>query len=287
MSSILDALKKLEQEKAGEANPASEAFDETLAEDELLGRRLRGEHMTVRLTPTTMLLGGGVFAVVLVAFSVVVVLVVVRSTDRPLPPQHVSQVEAMSPAPPAPPDGPGREPQEAVVPDETGPVQPMDVAELVEPPTVEEIVDPPLPPPRPAERPAELEQPVFVRPPSVPVPDPEPQRSYRVEFEPPPQGRSEGRVVAQPPPPAPTEPVELSKLPVLTDSERDRLGLPELKINFVSEGSRSRPRPNAVINLQRVYLYEVIPNTNARLIAVSLHGIGIDVGGQRYLVTNR
>jgi hypothetical protein len=76
----------------------------------------------------------------------------------------------------------------------------------------------------------------------------------------------------------------LSILPVLTNSQREDLGLPELTINFVGMPTKRQPRPSALINLQKVYVGERIPGTSARLIGVEMHGIGIEVSGQQFFV---
>jgi hypothetical protein len=83
---------------------------------------------------------------------------------------------------------------------------------------------------------------------------------------------------------APIGEVDLRTLPMLSESERIRLGLPPLKINIVGLPTKRQPRPSALINFEKVYLGEYIKNTNARLIAVELHGVGIEVAGHRYLM---
>ena len=78
------------------------------------------------------------------------------------------------------------------------------------------------------------------------------------------------------------EKVELEKLPLLTESERVRLGLPPIKINIVGVPNNRTPRASALINMQKVYVGENIPNTEARLIDVDLHGVGLEIRGKRY-----
>ncbi|MFO7974679.1 MAG: hypothetical protein R6V12_08595 [Candidatus Hydrogenedentota bacterium] len=78
--------------------------------------------------------------------------------------------------------------------------------------------------------------------------------------------------------------VDIMELPELTEAVRRRLGLPEITVNVVGRPSKYRPQPSAMINFNRVVLNEFIPGTNAKLIGVSLHGIGIAVGQERYFV---
>ena len=82
--------------------------------------------------------------------------------------------------------------------------------------------------------------------------------------------------------PAPIENVPLEKLPLLTESERVRLGLPPIKINIVGMPNGRTTRASALINMQKVYVGENIPDTDARLFDVDLHGIGLEVRGKRY-----
>lgn len=78
--------------------------------------------------------------------------------------------------------------------------------------------------------------------------------------------------------------VNLSALPTLSESERLRLDLPKLKINIVGLPTKRQPHPSALINLNKVYVGENIPNTDARLIAVELRGVGIEVNGRKYFL---
>jgi len=80
------------------------------------------------------------------------------------------------------------------------------------------------------------------------------------------------------------EEVDILSLPELTVSDKARLGLPDITVNVVGRPSRYRPQPSAMINFNRVLLNDYIPGTDARLIGVSVHGIGIEIGGARYFV---
>ena len=83
------------------------------------------------------------------------------------------------------------------------------------------------------------------------------------------------------------EPVPLNKLPVLTPSEETRLGLPSITINTVAAPNERQPRPAALVNYSLVYLGETVPGTNARLFAVDVLGIGLEVNGTKYFLPKR
>ena len=80
---------------------------------------------------------------------------------------------------------------------------------------------------------------------------------------------------------------EIDKLPILSESVRVRLGLPALKINIVGIPNTRNPRASTLINMQKVFQGETIPGTSARLMAVDLRGVVLDVNGQRYFLPRR
>jgi hypothetical protein len=108
-------------------------------------------------------------------------------------------------------------------------------------------------------------------PDTTPLPEPVPPQPARTEDTTLPKAVSPGEV-------------DILSLPELTDSARRRLRLPEITVNVVGRPSKYRPQPSAMINFNRVVLNEFIPGTDARLIGVSVHGIGIQVGQERYFV---
>lgn len=154
-----------------------------------------------------------------------------------------------------------------------------------------------MPDPEPA-RPAPRAQTARVEPrPVYTTPEPEPARvlardmhTSPVEYEAPserppaaPRSADSGPSRTQAGSVADNE-VDILSLPELTLSVSARLGLPEITVNVVGRPSRYRPQPSAMINFNRVLLNDYIPGTEARLIGVSVHGIGIDVRGERYFV---
>jgi hypothetical protein len=78
-------------------------------------------------------------------------------------------------------------------------------------------------------------------------------------------------------------PKDIRDLPPLRSAERARFGLESLKINMLREPSKNRPRGSVIINLKKVYLDERIPGTSARLVGVVSHGIALEVGSEREL----
>lgn len=90
---------------------------------------------------------------------------------------------------------------------------------------------------------------------------------------------------AIPNPPSPA-PVDLSALPSLNTADRDRWGLAGLQVNMPLPANKNRPIASAIINMKTVRVGERIPNTKATLIAVDMRSIGIEIEetGQRFRV---
>lgn len=80
------------------------------------------------------------------------------------------------------------------------------------------------------------------------------------------------------------EPVNIQTLPVMKTSDKIRLGLDRLQLNVLREASAKNPYALAIINLNKVYVGEIIPGTSVRLIDVKTHGIAVEVlgTGERY-----
>jgi len=77
------------------------------------------------------------------------------------------------------------------------------------------------------------------------------------------------------------EGIDFSLLPVLSDADRARLGLPELRVNMTLPASKTRPRGSAVINIKQVFLGQTIGNTNVKLVAVEKSGVAIEATSTR------
>ncbi len=328
MSSILEALQKLEEEKARAADSADANLDPETAEDELFGRgRSGGGGAAIELTPVRLLLFAGAFGALVVVIAIGVALVITRTVTP-----GVSHAEGPQPASSA------AAPSVPATPSATEETASADAAPLLmdEPEddenSIQDEVDNggdtsaeetmPVGHPSRYDAPTDTRQEVARADGPTPPPRPEPQQESRPEPRPEPIERAEPDYVErqhteppretprpnerpQPqqhtwderewtPPPQPTPPPERttpsrpadpSSLPVLSRSEQNRLGLPDIRINFVSQASKTQPRPSALINYNKVYVDEIIPDTNARLIGVTLRGIGIEVNGQQFFVT--
>lgn len=342
MSSILDALKKLEEEKAAkQASAALTPAEEEAVESADLIEGLRHSPSQpaegIHLSPKLLLGGGFALVVVLIGVSAMVSLAVVRSNTAS---SGASQQVASAPAPASaartdataavtnsPAETPASPPETSPAPVDTS-VEPETapspaVAEAPTPPAtaVAEATPEPEPEPSPAPEaseapaPASAEQAVQVAAVAAPTPDPAPVSS------PTPAPTPEAAPVAAPTPEASVEvaapaaapaeaapmpstapeesatvpeeapvartdpgPVNLRELPLLRNSERVQYGLEDLRLNMIREATPQRPEAMAIINLNKVYVGEMVPATGARLIAVERHGVGIEVGGKRFYV---
>ncbi len=262
MSSILDALRKLEQEKATrEQSVASTPVRELALEPEL---DLSGERRR-RSSPakTAFLLLGGGLVTVGIGAGVVAAAVMVSRRDAP-----VQRVAASPPSQAAALSTTVKPVQVAAPDDELDAAEskPVKVASAAAPKqvTAKKPEAQPKPAPGPAPATAKLE-------PALPAPE-----------------KPSNAVKNDPPPPASTAAgIDIEKLPILSESVRVRLALPPLTINIVGIPNSRNPRASALINMQKVYVGENIPGTSARLIDVSLRGVSVDVNGQRYFLSRR
>lgn len=260
MSSILDALRKLEQEKAGREKSASTTPVRELMlnpEDiDLPEARRRGS------SPAKLgvLLLSGVLVTLGIGAGVVAAAMMVSRREAPV------QKLAVTP-PPAPVTTTIKPVQvDAAVdePKETAPPAKVVVATAPKQVSVPKVETQPKSALAPA---AATPAVINPRPADVPA-----------------QSKPEA---AQPVAAASAKPqatTDIDKLPVLSEAERVRLGLPPLTINIVGIPNSRNPRASALINMQKVYVGENIPGTSARLMDVGLRGVCVDVNGQRYFL---
>ena len=211
MSSILDALKKLEAEKA-EANKPVEAFDGDGGDDIIKRSPLRSR-MTIKISPTMIAVGMGAFVLLCMAASVGVSMMLLKPaeptviaqaappavTSPPVPPvqpqpqQTVSPTQAPSPMPPA--SQPVAEPAAPATPpptEERAPVEQVVAHKAeVEVPTV-----PVAAVEKPAQKPVELSPAI-----AETKPEPAPQRTPVKPTKP----AQEAKPIPEPEPAAPVE----------------------------------------------------------------------------------
>jgi hypothetical protein len=130
------------------------------------------------------------------------------------------------------------------------------------------------PPPQPLPQPAAAPAPPEAMPPSTAAPDRAPREPEAAVQAP----------LHQSEIPLSTE--ELRMLPMLRSAARMRHGLENLKLNVLREAGENRPDGLAIINLNKVYIGERIPETRAILIGVEYRGIGIEIieSGERFYV---
>lgn len=264
MSSILDALRKLEQEKATreEVAAASPVRQLALEEDYDLDRDREPKSYTKVIVVSVVALlvlasiGAGATAAVSIGLR----------RNEPIQQQVASAVPV---APPAP-----QQPQTNTT------VQPVEVPDAPKESVAPEVKPVKVVTAAPKEIPAKKTEPATAKPKSEPAPV---------------KPAAAPVVVATNTKPATETPAEaakpaeddIDKLPILSESVRVRLGLPALRINIVGIPNNRNPRASALINMQKVFQGETIPGTSARLMSVDLRGVVLDVNGQRYFLPRR
>lgn len=295
MSSILDALKKLEEEKARQQS-------NSLGPGEMDLLRSPTQHGQVKAN-TKLFIGLGLGALLLVIISVSVSVALMRQ-GAPNTPNVVASVTPTPPATPTTnavdttneekaleeqaPKTPTEEPVVVASEAEPAPIAPaptsapapaapaeeapVQLAQATPKPTpvVSEPVQPAPAPtpvveaPKPAPTPLiAQERPVTVRKPEPPrytAPEPKPRRSFG--------------------------PVDMDALPMMNHADRDRMGLTELKINLLRPPGERRPIGLAILNLDKVYVGDKIPGSSARLVGVNIHGIAVEstTSGAQYFI---
>ena len=258
MSSILDALRKLEQEKA-----VRERTDEPVSVRELTLEPEFGDdsrHAGPAPLKAVILALGALLVVVGIGAGLIAAGTMVARHDTP-----VQRVVATAPAP-----------QKQL----TTTVKPVQVAANAKVPVPSAPTASAVPPPKPApaKKPDPPAAPKSAAPPVAPAVKPAPPVA-------PPAAPA--AVPAKEAPAAPVGETDIDKLPILSESVRVRLGLPPLKINIVGIPNSRNPRASALINMQKVYVGETVPGTSARLLDVNLRGVSLDINGQRYFLSRR
>lgn len=316
MSSILDALNKLEQEKAqAEQEEIDRDIDPQQAVRELVGG-LASPGRTVRLTPAALVVGGLLFMGGMIAISVGVT-VAILGGDRPAPEPETAPVAAETSAIPEPTPlaaEPEPEPEfvAAVVPPASYQSEPKTVpakppaAGSTEAPVVETRVASVAPvaaqsEPAPASETAPPDtQAVPAQAPVEPAVQAPAPVAREVDADPEPVVEEPALAVARPAPaPAPflepepePEPqperspvvTDIRKLPPLTLAVQRRYGAEPILINMISPASANRPYAYAIINRIKVTVGDYIGGSRLKLVDVENHGIAVEAGSDRYYV---
>ena len=264
MSSILDALRKLEQEKATreEVVAATPVRQLALEPDYDLDRDREPKSYTKTIVVSVVALlvlasiGAGAAAAVSIGMR----------RNEPIQ-QHVAS--AVPVAPPA-----TQQSQTNTT------VQPVDVPDAPKESAVAETKPVKVVTAAPKETPAKKTEPAPAKPKPETAPVVKPAATPVVAM---------NKVPAAEAPAEAAKPAEdeIDKLPILSESVRVRLGLPALKINIVGIPNNRNPRASALINMQKVFQGETIPGTSARLMTVDLRGVVLEVNGQRYFLPRR
>ncbi len=249
MSSILEALKKLESEKD---IPLPLEATVAATPDFTSATRLR-DHSDPATPSRTMpalvwVLGGGMFTLMVIGVAVLFMMLLLQR-EHPSQTGIATSVAAIPVPPPAMP------------PTNTTAVPPAADGATTAP---EAMVVTPVTLPKPAQetRPA---------PPPAPKPAPRPVKTPEARL-----------------PVANTEPIpaDIRTLPMLTRTERTQYRLDGVQLNMLNVAGPTRPIGNAFINLEKVFIGEILPGSNAKLIGVKSYGIAIEIQstGQRYYI---
>jgi hypothetical protein len=291
MSTILDALRKVERDKKAAHRKHTAHVDDATAARELVGGYNR--KATLELSAKHLMLGLGLAAFAIIGVSVglsswvasptadVQVATVTPVESLPIPPREeepvvevqnavtVPEAPLPPPVPPAPPvseqQAPVSAPVTVAVPDPI-PTPPASAADDVTAGAIPAVVSEDLAP-------------------EAVLPEPEvTERQYPLPQEP--------MVVAT----APEEPVNVQRvpydpsqrasLPLMNETDKRRHGLGDMKINMVRPVNDNNPYASAIINLVPVQIGESIPNSTVRLIGVDIDGIVVETvaAGERYVI---
>ena len=292
MSSILDALNKLEREKAA-AKTIDLEVDPALAARELLGQDILRDKVAVQVRPANLILTIMAFALVLVGLSVWISTRMVARQAPVVPaaslaPERVvaERAEALLHEPESGPEG------EVAVLEFTNVGMVAPIPELAKAPVdANPIADTPAPDaevtPSVPQTLDTAEAPVIEFT-NVAVVVPIREEVARAELVEPEEVFSKGAMETVPDANTDEALVSLKdvhKLPILTSAIREQYNLGDVKLNMVWPAELSRPygRPYdlALINRMKVQVGDRIPSTTVRLIKVERDGVAIEIIGTR------
>lgn len=316
MSSILDALRKLEQEKVDVNRPIDVEYTEDIAERDLIGgavvaggpARLRGVWLGVGIAVGVLALVAGSAGGAILWMRSHGTLEVGASTPSAPVIQAASVMPVTSPVPdtaPAPPAAAASEPETSAV------AEPSSLTVPAPTPSVNSAIDTAMAPvpfvPETSPRSAAAYTTVQERP-AAPVRR-EPKEPSNARITPtikPPDVKPQIEVRDLAPGTATYEPVEVASTP-LPDVPVERLLAPsgataaapsnvvtpapaeeraKIKVNMPRPANKTRPYDSAIINMQAVFLNEIIPGTNSRLVKVREDGVEVvnETTGQRHYI---
>lgn len=313
MSSILDALRKLEQEKVDVNRPIDVEYTEDIAERDLIGGAvlaggpsgLRGVWLGVGIAVGVLALVAGSAGGAILWMRSHGTLEVGASTPSAPPIQTASVMPVTSPVPDPAPAAAASEPETSAVAEPPSPPVPAPTS------TVNSAMDTAMAPvpfvPETSPRSAAAYTTVQERP-AAPVRR-EPKEPSNARVTPtvkPPDVKPQIEVQDLTPGSATYEPVEVASTP-LPDVPVERLLAPsgapaaapssvvtpapaeeraKIKVNMPRPANKTRPYDSAIINMQAVFLNEIIPGTNSRLVKVREDGVEVlnETTGQRHYI---
>ncbi len=277
MSSILEALKKLEAEKyTPQSSEIVSAADADYSSNTLLADLVDGPGTSRTMAPLLWVLGGGVFTVLIIGVVVLVVMLLLQQNQSSAS-QYANTTPAPTAASPSEPVAP--EPVSIVTPEVDAPAPDL---EPTGPTATDEVVTTPVSLPKMAATAPEPAKAHSTTPPAVAVPAHAPQ-----EARPPapvahaaPAPAKEVKVNNEPLPP------DIRSLPMLSRQDRGQYRLDGIQLNMLNEQGPTRPIGNAFINLEKVFIGEFLPGSNAKLIDVKSFGVAVEIQstGQRFYI---
>jgi hypothetical protein len=282
MSSILDALNKLEQEKAQTTRESEHADTDPISiANDLVGRSVLRDRMTLRVTPAALMVAVGVLAagLIVVTFSAAILvtrtprdaggvaeisaaapaLAVPVTIETPAPaqaPPAIAIPASATAAPAAPPSD--IKPADTTAPRETALVKIADLAPAPEATPIPVVDAPKAAVPQPDAAPpaaAPKERPAA----AAATPESEPGLKAPSAASTPPTrvaAKATPDVSAAPreSPGAPTRPprnanVRLDQLPVLTPVDQLHFGFVRIRVNMVKPSGETNPQGSAILTL--------------------------------------
>lgn len=317
MSSILDALNKLEQEKSQTVRESEHTDTDPISiANDLVGRSVLRDRVTLRVTPAALMIGVAVLVVLLivVTFSAAILLTQPNrsakgdsktATATPVPvaisevmPAESSAQVSVSPVNTEAPTDTAAAPASTTVMKSADTAVPTEAA-LVKSTDLAPIPPAATPKPEPTTSPvsdapkensvSSAKAPAAEPAPSKPAPATSPPRT-RVAAKAEPEvssvPRESGAAPARPPRNAN---ISLDRLPVLTPQDQVRFGFARIRVNMVKASSDTTPRGMAllslseesdggelIVNRMKVYEGERLRQSTLRLFKVEADRIGVE-----------
>jgi len=263
MSSILDALNKLEQEKAQAARENEEnELDPAITAHDLVGRSMLRDRVTLRVTPAALMLSVGALAVTLAVVVIAAAMIFSRASAKPAEQTAAAQVPMVQ--------APAPSPAPAVI-ETTPPVEPPAAAAdapavATAAPDIPATSDAPPASTEPAAQPLPSPQPTSFVPPAQPAVVPQTAAPSPTVIARQPEPKAEAPAMLEPeviPPPkeSPSEPVAAAPKPAVSEpAPRTRVAAaPPLVDEDDLPPRRTPPAPKATAPAQQDVALDRLP----------------------------